>query len=527
MTKEVDPRLGHNSDAGLTGAEGEPSETIESYPDPAASDDKLTELLSRIDRLAGVSSRDEAAGDHGGGDTGLGGSAPSTTTPNTELSQFDPRRWDDNAEDDPASGSAENSDFFPIAPTSLRAARLSETEVEQLILKSLLGKGESSGRDIADQVKLPFVLVEELLRRMKYDQMLSYRDSAPMNDYIYEMTEVGRERGRRFSESCSYYGAAPVAMEDYIRSVKAQSLETQHPTVEKLREAFSDLLINEKMLERLGPAINSGRGLFLFGAPGNGKTSIAERVTKAFGETIWIPRAIGIDGEVMRLFDPVNHEEVPVEASKGLLKTDPVDHRWIRIKRPTIVVGGELTMDSLEVTMNRSTGICESPIQLKSNCGTLVIDDFGRQRMTTDELLNRWIVPLEKRYDYLNLPNGKKLQVPFDQLIIFSTNLEPSDLVDEAFLRRIPYKIEVLDPSEEDFRTLFKIMCPIIGFDHDEEAVTHLIAEHYTKVNRPFRNCQPRDLLLQVRNHCFYQNLEPKLTNKYFDLAAENYFAVL
>ena len=228
------------------------------------------------------------------------------------------------------------------------------------------------------------------------------------------------------------------------------------------------------MLRRLGPAINSGRGLFLFGPPGNGKTSIAERVTKAFGQFIWIPRAIGIDGEIIRLFDPNAHELAPLPASSGLLDECKIDKRWVRIRRPTIVVGGELTMDNLEVTLNTSTGISEAPVQLKSNCGTLVIDDFGRQRMSTDELLNRWIVPLEKRHDYLNLANGKKIQVPFDQLVIFSTNLEPKDLVDDAFLRRIPYKIEVIDPTEEEFRDLFKMMAPQLGFEYDDEVVTYV-----------------------------------------------------
>lgn len=518
---------------------------IERCPDTTASDARLADLLSRIDRLSGVAASNDRADEDLGGPEATAtkeivaqrmaasqdercvatcvtdvepGDAKPASAPHTSGSESSPL------------GSATlplDTDFFPLEPDSLREASLTESEVEELILKSLLGRGESSGRDLADQLKLPFVLIDELLRRMKYDQLLVYRDSAPMNDYVYQLTDVGRERGRRLSEACSYYGAAPVAMQDYIRSVKAQSLENQHPSVAELRNAFADLLINERMLERLGPAINSGRGLFLFGAAGNGKTSIAERVTSAFGETIWIPRAIGVDGEVMRLFDPVNHEEVPLESSTGLLIQNRVDRRWIRIKRPTIVVGGELTMDALEVTMNRSTGISEAPIQLKSNCGTLVIDDFGRQRMSTDELLNRWIVPLEKRYDYLNLANGKKLQVPFDQLIIFSTNLEPRDLVDEAFLRRIPYKIEVVDPSEDDFRGLFRIMCPKLGFAYDDAAVNHLIAEHYTRVDRPFRNCQPRDLLLQVRNHCHYQNLQPVLTAEYFDLAAENYFAVI
>jgi predicted ATPase with chaperone activity len=265
----------------------------------------------------------------------------------------------------------------------------------------------------------------------------------------------------------------------------------------------------------------------LFGAPGNGKTSIAERVTGAFGEQIWIPRAIGVDGEIIRLHDPVNHHEVPLESNDGLIDKRHIDKRWIRIRRPTIVAGGELTMSALEVTTNTSTGISEAPLQLKSNCGTLVIDDFGRQKMPVDELLNRWIVPLEKRYDFLNLPNGKKIDVPFDQLIVFSTNLEPRDLVDEAFLRRIPYKIEAIDPTEEEFRDLFKLLAPKMGFEYVDEPVDYLIDTHYKQVNRRFRFCQPRDLLLQVQNYCSYHRGPLELTNEYFDLACENYFAVM
>jgi predicted ATPase with chaperone activity len=304
-------------------------------------------------------------------------------------------------------------------------------------------------------------------------------------------------------------------------------LTCQHPSVDDLKRAFEDLLINPRMLRRLGPAINSGRGLFLFGAPGNGKTSIAERVTKAFGQIIWIPRAIGVDGEVIRLFDPNAHEEVPLEEGSGLLSENHIDKRWVRIRRPTIVVGGELTMSNLEITFNTTTGISEAPVQLKSNCGTLVIDDFGRQRMSTDELLNRWIVPLEKRHDYLNLANGKKIEVPFDQLVIFSTNLEPKDLVDDAFLRRIPYKIEVIDPTESEFRDLFKMMAPKLGFEYDEPSINYLIKKHYQDVGRRMRCCQPRDLLMQVRNMCLYEARPLELSNDSFDFAAENYFAIV
>jgi len=427
----------------------------------------------------------------------------------------------------PASFGQVIGDFCPLEPRSFVEAQLTESEVEALALKYLISRGDASGRDIADQLKLPFMLISELLRQMKQDQLVVHRGTAPMNDYLFQLTELGRERGRRYSEHCTYFGSAPVALADYIASVKAQSLTTQHPTTEDLSRAFADLLINKNMLRRLGPAINSGRGLFLFGAPGNGKTSIAERVTKAFGETIWIPRAIGIDGDIIRLFDPCNHEEMPLDTGSGLIDQTKIDKRWVRIRRPTIIVGGELTMDNLEVTLNTSTGISEAPMQLKSNCGTLVIDDFGRQKMRTDELLNRWIVPLEKRYDFLNLPSGKKIQVPFDELIIFSTNLEPKQLVDDAFLRRIPYKIEVLDPSEDEFRELFKLMAPKVGFTYAEEPINYLIEKHYKAVKRPYRACQPRDLLMQVKNFCLYQKQPLELSPAYFDYAVENYFAVM
>jgi len=422
----------------------------------------------------------------------------------------------------------EETGFTPIEPRTLIEAKLGESEVEALVLKYLLSRGDASGRMVAEQVKLPMAMIEPMLATMKRDQLVGHRGAAAMNDYVYQLTDIGRERARRMAHHCTYFGSAPVSLCDYVASVSAQSLEQQHPTEDDLKRAFADLLIDPKMLRRLGPAINSGRGLFLFGSAGNGKTSIAERITRCFGEFIWIPRAIGIDGEIIRLFDPSNHQEAPLQqAGAGLLDEGHVDKRWVRIRRPTIIVGGELTMDSLEVTLNTSTGISEAPMQLKSNCGTLVIDDFGRQRMTTDELLNRWIVPLEKRHDYLNLANGKKIQVPFDQLIVFSTNLEPKDLVDEAFLRRIPYKIEASNPSEEAFRELFRLMAPKVGCEYDEDSVQYLIEKYYHGVGRPMRCCQPRDLLLQIRNHCLYQNVPSKMSRDNIDFAVENYFAVL
>ena len=372
----------------------------------------------------------------------------------------------------------EDDNFVPRRPGSFQEARISTAAVEELIVKFLNARGEASGREIANQIRLPFIMISEFLGQLKQEQVISYVGQAAMNDYICRLSELGLSRARNFIRKSTYFGAAPIVMQDYIRSVKAQSIEGHYPTREELLESFSDLLIDEKMLQRLGPAISSGRGMFLYGFPGNGKTSIAERVTKAFGPTIWIPRALYIDGEIVRLFDPMVHVEAPLEKSDEIVDNKDVDQRWVRIKRPTIVVGGELTMDHLEITFNKDTGISESPIQLKSNCGILVIDDFGRQKMRVDELLNRWIVPLEKRYDFLNLSSGKKVQVPFDQLVIFSTNLEPRDLVDDAFMRRIPYKIEVTDPSKEMFVKLFGIMAKILNVHYDQKMVDYLSLIH-------------------------------------------------
>ncbi|WP_237607543.1 ATP-binding protein [Roseimaritima sediminicola] len=415
----------------------------------------------------------------------------------------------------------------PVEPTSLEENNISDALLEQIVLRFLLNFGEAEGRRVADQVKLPFRLIEPILTRLKMEQLVAYRSATATGDYVYVLTESGRAAARTHAQDCTYYGACPVRLPEYIQSVRLQTIEGQRPQREDLLRAFKDLLINPHMLDRLGPAINSGRGMFLFGFPGNGKTSIAERVTAAFGKTIWIPRAVDVDGDIMRVYDPMNHELDMPETGAGLLDQGGFDKRWVRIRRPTLVAGGELTMDMLEVQGNPESGISEAPLQLKSNCGTLLIDDFGRQKMSVDQLLNRWIVPLEKRYDYLNMSSGKKIQVPFDQLVIFSTNLEPKDLVDDAFLRRIPYKIEVTNPPEADFRRLFEIMCKVLKIPYAAEPIDYLIKTHYLPVERPFRNCQPRDLLLQVRNYCLYHGKPVELKNEYFDFAVDNYFSVM
>jgi predicted ATPase with chaperone activity len=406
-------------------------------------------------------------------------------------------------------------------------AGLNFAQVESLILKFLLAIGVASGRKIAEELGLPFGPFPEFLRNLKNQQILAYTNSATANDYLYTLTDAGRARGKLYMEECTYVGSAPVPFDDYVKSVTAQTITAEHPKEEDLRRAFSDLLISDEMFHTLGPAINSGRGMFLYGYPGNGKTSIAERITRCFGTTVWIPKVIDVMGNILKLFDPANHEPIASRRS-GLLREDDYDHRWIEIRRPTIIAGGELRMEDLEIHYDPLTKISEAPLHMKSNNGTFLIDDFGRQRMAPIELLNRWIVPLEKRYDFLCLANGKKIRVPFDQLILFSTNLEPKQLVDEAFLRRIPYKINAADPTEAMFRQMFAIFGPKLGFESvDQGALDYLIENHYLKVDRPFRCCQPRDLLLQVRNYCVYNDLPIEATPEYFDFAASNYFTVM
>ncbi len=489
---------------------------------------KLDELLQRINQLAGNATTSAPAADSSSRAAAADPTPPQIPKPLGEPAVSAPV---------PPSAPAQNfakitgnseEPFVPNVPGSLREAGVGEGLVEELIMRFLLTKGEAPGRMIADQIKLPFRLIEPILNRLKYEQMTAYRGANTLHDYTHVLTDQGMDRARRYNLRTTYFGAAPVPLDQYCQAVKLQSVEGQNPGPQDLARAFKDLLIDRKMFGRLGPAINSGKGMFLFGYPGNGKTSIAERVTQAFGKFIWIPRSIIIEGEIMRLYDPLMHQEEELATGSGTnFEESKFDRRWVRVRRPTIVAGGELTMDMLEVRKDHVTNISEAPLQLKSNCGVLLIDDFGRQKMRVDELLNRWIVPLEKRYDYLNLCSGKKTQVPFDQLVIFSTNLQPKDLVDDAFLRRIPYKIEVPNPSEEAFRKLFEIMCPKIGIPYQPESINYLVEKHYKVNGRPFRNCHPRDLLLQVRNYCLYHKYPLELRVEYLDFACENYFSIM
>lgn len=418
--------------------------------------------------------------------------------------------------------------FYPKAVRTLKEVGCSEDEVGRSALKLLAARGAHTGRKIAAHLKLMFPIVEDVLKDLRKEQFVVMKGEALAGDYIFVATDKGLNYAKEFSRDCTYFGATPITLAQYTAAVKAQCVAEQKIKAADLKRAFHDLQLEDHLMQTLGPAVNSGRGMFLFGQPGNGKTSVAERVARSFGEAIWIPRALGIEGQIIRVYDPSIHEQVGKDDPQ-LSRIDPleIDQRWVRVKRPTVVAGGELTMEELEVTQDANSGICEAPLQLKSNGGVLLIDDFGRQRMPVDELLNRWIIPLEKRYDLLNLPSGKKVQVPFDQLVIFSTNLEPKDLVDDAFLRRIPYKIEVPDPTPRQFHHIFEIMCSKLGIPYDVEMVNWLIENHYVAKHRPMRACHPRDLLMQIKNLCIYEDRDPVMTKEAIEFAVRCYFSVL
>lgn len=417
--------------------------------------------------------------------------------------------------------------FWPTQPRDMQETGLSEAFVEGLLLKILLVAGTLSGRNCSERIGMPFRIIEPILGLLRTRKMVAHVRPAPFNDYYYSLTDAGQKNAQTQMQQCSYTGVAPVPLGDYVLSVEAQAAGLDPIDRDQLRSALREISYQEELLDHLGPAVNSNTGMFLFGPPGNGKTTIARCLTQCLGQEVWIPHALLDDGNLIKLQDDAFHRPAPVPDVDGeILTGQEWDHRWIRIRRPTVVVGGELVMDNLEVRHDSRSNICEAPLQMKSNCGCLLIDDFGRQRIEPEELLNRWIIPLENKIDYLTLPTGKKVQIPFEQLIIFSTNIDPSSLVDEAFLRRVPYKIFVSDPTRDEYRKLMQDVIGKLGFPETPQAADYLFA-FYEKSGRKMRRCHPRDLLTQVANFCKYRKLPLVLSPEYLDKACKSYFSKL
>ena len=422
--------------------------------------------------------------------------------------------------------------WSPPAMRSVDDTGLNFGSLSDLAIKTIYFAGVLSGAQLAERMCLPYTgVVNRIIEFMKREKWIEVRGSTTISEAAYEyiMSGKGSAKAQEVLQRSSYAGPTPVTLPQYVYAMKAQY---RRPSVQEsgLLQAFDGLIVNEDILGKIGPAMNSGKAIFMHGPPGNGKTTFATRAARhVLGEEMWVPYAVDVDGQTIRVFDNVNHdvigtvEELEQSAGTGVRR----DPRWIKIKRPVIMVGGELTMGGLDLVYDPVNKFYEAPYQMKANGGMFFIDDFGRQTMRPQDLLNRWIVPLESRIDFLTLNTGRKIEIPFNVLIIFSTNLPPKDLVDEAFLRRIPYKIEVGDPSFEDFREIFKIVCQAKRIPYDEKGLAYLLQEWYLKRNRPLRAVHPRDILDQLIDIARYMNRPPALSKELIDRACDAYFVDL
>ena len=411
-------------------------------------------------------------------------------------------------------------------PRTLAETGINVDQLEQLLVKTLYG-GELSGITLSERVCLPYSLLEPLVERLRAERLVEVRGASGSGTagYRYALTDLGRDRARAYLDINRYVGPAPVSLASYVAMMDTMRAARGFIDRARLEHGFAHLVIGETLLDQLGPAINSGKAVFLYGPPGNGKTVIGEGLGRALGGDMYVPHAIDIEGQIVTVFDPICHDVFEEEGlTSRLIAEAPRDRRWVRIRRPVVIVGGELTLEMLDLTFNPISKFHEAPLQLKANGGVFLVDDFGRQRMRPEDLLNRWIVPLESRVDYLTLHSGKKFQIPFDVLTAFATNLDPMQLADEAFLRRIPYKIKVEDPTTEQFTQIFELQCRRRGLKFHPVMVAYLERRHYRPEQRPMRACHPRDLLDQISALCRYRGEEPSISRELLDAACAAYF---
>jgi predicted ATPase with chaperone activity len=416
----------------------------------------------------------------------------------------------------------------PAAPQSVEEAGIGMDLVVQLVLKSLHFAGELTGLQIGRRLGLAFPVVEPALDQLKAQHQCEIIGGGIVGgpSYRYRITDAGRTRAALFLERSHYVGVAPVPLGQYQRYMEGyRALMPRPASRDAIHGAFDHLVISDHVLDRLGPAINSGHSMFVYGPPGNGKTVISAAIANLLEEEIAIPHALEVEGQIIRLFDPVNHEVLGFGRNEDSLTEDiNKDYRWERCRRPLVMVGGELTLASLELTYNPATGFYRAPVQALANGGVLVIDDFGRQACSPRDLLNRWIVPLESRVDFLTLHSGQKFELPFMTLVVFATNIKPADLVDEAFLRRIQYKIFAESPSIEDFKKIFDRCCKEYGATYEDGLVDQLLYEYYRPRKIALRGCQPRDLIRQGLSLASYLNKPAHLTRDMIEAVCDTYF---
>ncbi|MEO5953910.1 MAG: hypothetical protein ABIQ44_15715 [Chloroflexia bacterium] len=418
--------------------------------------------------------------------------------------------------------------LFP-EPRSLAETGINQGMIGDLAIKAMYFTSYMSGQDVATLLRLPYYgVLDQVIMLMKKEQLCEVSGTSGLGEagYQYVLTIKGMERAHQVLERSSYVGACPVPIGRYIETLKI--LTANKPSVyrDTVESALRGMIISEDLTNCVGAAVNAGKSLFLFGAPGNGKTLLAERIATMLGGAIAIPYAIEADGQIIQLFDLNSHRPIVPHGASDMdsTKAELSDRRWVRIHRPVVVVGGELTMSSLDLVYNENAGFYEAPFQLKANGGLFLIDDFGRQQISPQALLNRWIVPLEKGIDFLTLKTGKKLQLPFELFLVLSTNLSPEDLIDDAFLRRIQNKLSVPDPTPQQFLDIFVGQCKTMSIPFDQSAFNYLVKKHYIEAKRPFRASHPRDLLRQLSGIARYRNIAPEMTPQLLDMSCATYF---
>jgi hypothetical protein len=415
----------------------------------------------------------------------------------------------------------------PPLPETLEDTGLAGSVIEQLILKLLYSRGDMLGRELSEALGLKFSLIEEFIELFKRQHLIQSKKSMGMGNStsVFAITEAGRTAAREAMENNQYAGKAPIPLFQYSEMVRRQRRADGWLTPEMLAHAYRRMVMTPRILAQIGPAVSSGNSFLIYGQPGNGKTFLAEALGGLDDAPIYVPYAIESQGCIIQVFDPVYHHPVddPEEVSV-FARTHEYDRRWIKCRRPFIVTGGELTLEMLDLKYNATSKVYDAPYQLKANNGIYLIDDFGRQLCTPAEVLNRWIVPMERRVDYLKFFTGGKVTVPFEAFLIFSTNLKPEQLGDEAFLRRIQYKMLLRSPDEQEFFSIFRNYCESKSLPFEESSVGRFIEKHYRGTGKVFRRCHPRDVLSHVIDMIHFEKHPFQLTDDLLDRAFESCF---
>lgn len=416
--------------------------------------------------------------------------------------------------------------YEPPMPRTLADTGLPSALIEQLILKFLYFNGDLMASDLCRMMGLRFSLVEELIEGLKLQLFVQVKSSlgyGPVSA-VLSLTDMGRRVARDYLETNQYVGPAPVPITQYTTAVCAQRMPQKWLTPERLAGAYSQLVMTDSMLDQIGPAVASGKSFLIYGQPGNGKTQIAEALSNISTSDIYVPYALECQGNIIQLYDPIYHKLVDHGKEAN---TQEQDGRWARCRRPFIATGGELSLSMLDLSFNRISKIYDAPFQLKANNGIYLIDDFGRQKATSAEILNRWIVPMERRIDYLSFENGGKMTVPFETFLVFSTNLTPDKLGDEAFLRRIQYKMLLRSPDENEFRTIFNAFAQKHGLSVSPDLLDRFIEKHYRLTGKQFRRCHPRDVISQTIDYIHFKRLPYELNEEILDLGFAGCFPAL